>query len=110
MLNFEGWSLFRQDSRNTCDILFIDSTGGKRNGPYDCKKTEISEYSIRENIFYGTLAATELADLWTEYPSAVLMAAVIELAEQFETEKPDGAADEMKAFAKANLPEKLKTK
>lgn len=71
------------------------------------KDREIMEYGVRGNVFFGTLAAVEMKELWNTYPHLEIMAAVIALAEQFESERPEGSGEEMMDYTKAHIKEKL---
>lgn len=71
------------------------------------KDREIMEYDVRGNIFFGTLAAVEMKELWNTYPHPEIMAAVIVLAEQFAGERPEGSGEEMMAYTKAHIKGKL---
>lgn len=67
------------------------------------KKQEIREYSIRENVFFTTLIAAQNPDLFRKMHKSEVMALVIEIAEQFENEHPDGSVEELEEYAKAKL-------
>lgn len=69
------------------------------------KDNEIREYSIRENIFFATLTAVSQENLMDKLPREEIMAAVIEIAEQFEDEYPDGTTQELEAYAAKRLRE-----
>ena len=69
------------------------------------KDTEIREYSIRENIFFATLTAVSQDGLMDKLPREEIMAAIIEIAEQFEDEHPGGTTQELEAYAVKRLSE-----
>lgn len=67
------------------------------------KEREIKEYSIRENVFFTTLIAAQTPDLFRKMHKSEVMALVIEIAEQFENEHPDGSVEDLEEYAKAKL-------
>lgn len=67
------------------------------------KNAEIREYSIKENIFFATLVAADMAELFERFPKAEIMAVVIELSEQFECEFPEGTTEQLEEFARTYL-------
>lgn len=72
------------------------------------ENTEIREYSIRENIFFTTLVAVGMPELFERFPKEEIMAVVIEISEQFETEHPDGTTEELERNAAIRLKKCLK--
>lgn len=67
------------------------------------KNAEIREYSIRENIFFATLLAGSMTELFERFPKEEVMAVVIELSEQFEDEFADGNTEQLEDFVRTHL-------
>lgn len=67
------------------------------------KDVEIREYSVRENIFYAAVISEEMKEQLCHLPKAEIMAAVIEIAEQFENSYPNGTAAQMEEYARKRL-------
>ena len=69
----------------------------------DEKDREIREYSVRENIFFVTLVSEKMRSQLDRYPREEIMAAVIEIAEQFASDYPAGTTDQLEEYARNKL-------
>ncbi len=67
------------------------------------KECEIREYSVRENIFFTTLVASEIPGLFERMHKSEVMAVVIEIAEQFDIDFPNGSVEQLEEYAKAKF-------
>lgn len=67
------------------------------------KEMEIREYSVRENIFIAAVVAANMKDLFHNIPKEEVMATVIELAEQFANEHPEGTTEQLEQYARIRL-------
>ena len=67
------------------------------------KDEEIREYSIKENVFFGAWEAAKMGVQLSHIPQGELMAAVIELAEEYANVHLDGNVEEYILFVRSRL-------
>lgn len=67
------------------------------------KDMEMNEYNVRENIFFAAVVAANMKELFYNIPREEVMAAVIELAEQFANEHPEGTTEQLEQYARIRL-------